>query len=442
MEEEKFVNQSSENIELRSEEMQEILGRPPRWVIRWGITVIFLVIAGIFVGSYFFKYPEVIAAPIVVTTENLPAQIMAKTTGRIDTLLVQEKQLVAKNELLAVIENPANVADVLYLIHSLDSMRIAFSDENNATYSRPLSENLQLGDLQGTYNAFLKSYEDCRFFVETDYHRKKIKVLEKQMAVQQKVLSQSEYQLSLMKQQVDGAKKLFGVDSTLFAQNAIPMVEYEKARNTRLQNYQSYETAKSGYENQKLSILLSEQAIFDLQQERIDQLAKLRLATTSAYDQLVAQLKSWEQTYLIRSPIAGTTTFTKYWQRNQNITAGETLLTVVPNDSTHIVGKIYLPPQGAGKVKVGQTVNVKLDAYPYLEYGLIKVDVKNIALVPIQQNNVRNYVLEVDFQNRLITNYGKQLDFSQEMQGTAEIVTNDLRLLDRFLNPIKSVLKR
>ena len=74
------------NIELRSESVQEILGRPPRWIIRWGISIIFIIVAGLVVDSYFFKYPDVLTATITVTTENLPAGVMAKTTGRIDTL--------------------------------------------------------------------------------------------------------------------------------------------------------------------------------------------------------------------------------------------------------------------------------------------------------------------------------------------------------------------
>jgi len=82
---------------------------------------------------------------------------------------------------------------------------------------------------------------------------------------------------------------------------------------------------------------------------------------------------------------------------------------------------------------------VKFDNFPYMEYGMVKVFIKNIALVPLVQNDVRNYVLEVEFPENLITNYGKTLPFSQEMQGTAEIITEDLRLLDRFLKPIRAL---
>lgn len=42
------------NMELRSEEVQEVMGEIPHWILRWGITLIaFFVIAfGIF--SFFF----------------------------------------------------------------------------------------------------------------------------------------------------------------------------------------------------------------------------------------------------------------------------------------------------------------------------------------------------------------------------------------------------
>lgn len=86
--------QNADNIELRSEAVQEILGRPPKWIIRWGITVILIIIAGIFIGSYFVKYPEVIASTIEVSTENLPAHLVARSSGKIDSLFVKENESV------------------------------------------------------------------------------------------------------------------------------------------------------------------------------------------------------------------------------------------------------------------------------------------------------------------------------------------------------------
>lgn len=434
------MEQKEKEIEIRSEAVQEILGRPPQWIIRWGITVVFAVIGGLFVGSYFFKYPEVVKAPIVVTTQNLPANIMAKSAGRIDTLLVSEKQFVQKGQLLAVIENPACLSDMLWLMQRLDSLLPIINGAVISELSWP--SNLELGAVQVAYSNLLKAWGDYAYFLKTDYHRKKIRVVESQITVQQKMQNQSRVQLELIINQIEIANKLFRTDSVLFITGVIAPVDYEKAKNARLQSMREYENAKTSIETLQMGILQLEQAIFDLEQQRMEQNTQLQLSVRTACDQLQAQMRSWEQQCLLRSPVNGIVTFTKYWQINQNIQAGETLLTVVPDGSTHIAGKIYLPTQGAGKVKIGQMVNVKLDNFPYMEYGVIRVQVKNIALVPILLYDERRYVLEVDFPDVLQTNYGKTLPFSQEMQGTAEIITDDLRLLDRFLQPIRALWNR
>jgi HlyD family secretion protein len=427
-----------ENIELRSESVQEILGRPPRWIVSWGISVIFIIVVGLIVGSYFFKYPDIITATITVTTENLPAGVMAKTTGRIDTLFVREKQKVQQGNLLAVIENPALLSDVLEVKQSL----LGFHISDTINY-QSISKKLQLGDVQQNYFAFLKAHEDYQYFIQTDYHRKKIAVIEKQIKTQREILQKSKNQLNLSQQQLAAAYKIFTMDSALYAKNALSTAEYQNARNAYLQQLQSFESTKLSIDNQNMSILQFEQTIFDLEQQRNEQLNNLQIALTGAYNQLQTQIKNWEQTYLIVSPIDGIVTLTKYWQKNQNVNAGEVLLTVVPNDETEIVGKILLPPKGAGKVKEGQMVNVKFDNFPYMEFGMVRVQIKNISLVPVDVgDNQKAYMLEVVFPDKLKTNYGKELTFSQEMTGSAEIITEDLRLLDRFLNPIKAVIKK
>lgn len=431
-----------ENLDLRSEEVQEILGRPPRWIVRAGISIIFVVVAGLFVGSYFLKYPDILPAPITVTTENLPAGVMAMTTGKIDTIAVAEKQLVKEGELLAVIRNPAKLEDVMAVKRMLEGADTV-DVETHGRASLQNDASLQLGDLQSAYTAFDNALTDYRHFVETDYHNRKIAVIQKQIAAQKNLLQKTVNQLNISRKQLATAQKLFEIDSMLYSNAALSLVDYQSARNSLLQQLSSLESSKMSVDNQQMSILQSEQSIFDLEQQRIDEEQQLTSALTSAKEQLAAQIRQWEQTYLLVAPCNGKVTFTKYWQKNQNVNAGEVLVTVVPDGDTQVVGKILLPQQGAGKVKVGQTVNVKLDNFPYLEYGMVKVCIRNISMVPVQvDENTKAYMLEVEFPENLVTTYGKELTFSQEMTGMAEIITEDLRLLDKFINPIRVVIKK
>ena len=435
-------NNIPDDLNLRSEEVQEILGRPPKWIVRVGISIIFVVVAGLFVGSYFLKYPDILPATITVTTENLPAGVMAMTTGKIDTITVAEKQTVKEGELLAVVRNPAKLEDVMtvkQMLEGADTVDV----ETHGRASLQNSASLQLGDLQSAYTAFDNALTDYRHFVETDYHNRKIAVIRKQIAAQKNLLQKTVNQLNISRKQLATAQKLFEIDSMLYSNAALSLVDYQSARNSLLQQLSSLESSKMSVDNQRMSILQSEQSIFDLEQQRIDEEQQLTSALTSAKEQLAAQIRQWEQTYLLVAPCDGKVTFTKYWQKNQNVNAGEVLVTVVPDGDTQVVGKILLPQQGAGKVKVGQTVNVKLDNFPYLEYGMVKVCIRNISMVPVQvDENTKAYMLEVEFPENLVTTYGKLLTFSQEMTGTAEIITEDLRLLDKFINPIRAVIKK
>ena len=88
---------------IYSDEIQEIMGRIPGWVIRWGISVVFAVFMILLGVSYFFKYPKVVVAPIELTTSNPPADLIARATGKIAYLLVDNNQHVSRGDIIAVL---------------------------------------------------------------------------------------------------------------------------------------------------------------------------------------------------------------------------------------------------------------------------------------------------------------------------------------------------
>jgi HlyD family secretion protein len=77
-----------------------------------------------------------------------------------------------------------------------------------------------------------------------------------------------------------------------------------------------------------------------------------------------------------------------------------------------------------------------------MEFGMVKGKVKSISLVPITNQQGKFTMVEIEFPDNPTTNYGKVLDFSQEMSGAAEIITEDMRLIERFFNPIKALMRR
>ena len=58
---------ADDKIELRSEKIRHIIGEIPSRIVRYGITIITIVILGLLVGAYFIPYPEIISAKVQMT---------------------------------------------------------------------------------------------------------------------------------------------------------------------------------------------------------------------------------------------------------------------------------------------------------------------------------------------------------------------------------------
>jgi HlyD family secretion protein len=143
----------------------------------------------------------------------------------------------------------------------------------------------------------------------------------------------------------------------------------------------------------------------------------------------------------LSAPFDGQITFTNYWIENQNISSGGEIFTIIPENEFSIIGKAMLPVARSGKVEVGQKVNIRLANFPENEFGILKGVVHNISLVPSQSGEAIYYTLEIRLPDNLITTYKKELPYLPNMQGQADIITEDISLLERFILPVKKILK-
>ncbi len=424
-----------DNINLRSDDVQEILGHIPHWLIRWGITVIFSTVFVLLIGSWFFKYPDIITSTIVITSENPPAVITAKTDGKIQQLFVKDNQYVSANEYLAVIENPADYEAVRKIKFKLEFLSISDTFENKSVM---FSENYSLGEIQSVYATFVKCYKDYQYFMEQKYYTKRIQSIKTQIAKYYLYYDKLSRQSGIMEKELNISNKQYIRDSLLFEQKAISKADFEMSESRLFQQKFAFEGAKSNMASAMIQITELEQSILDMSLQYEQEINKYILSLKEALENLKSQVDIWEQKYVLKSPISGIVTFTKFWSENQNVKFGENVITVVSDGPNVIIGRVKLPIQGSGKVKPGQRVNIKFDNYPYIEYGMIKGTVNSKSLVA--EENM--YSLEVSLPKELVTNYGKKIEFSHEMQGTAEILTDDIRLIQRLFNPFKALVKK
>ena len=112
------------------------------------------------------------------------------------------------------------------------------------------------------------------------------------------------------------------------------------------------------------------------------------------------------------------------------------MFVVAPEEESLPVGTALLPLQGSGKVKAGQRVNLRLNNYPDQEFGYVKGKVKSVSPLPTAEGM---YVVDIALPDGLTTNCGKTLSLTREMKGSAEIITDDLRLLERLIMPLRKI---
>ena len=428
---------------FHSEEVQSILGRAPSWVVRWGVTVVFATFAGILVGCWFIKYPDLVEAPTTLTTLNPPADLVARYDGLIDTLCVADGQPVERGQLVAVLRNPALWRDVQCVSDSLAADASLAPAE--AVCGAWLDAAYRLGDLQAAFADYQSKCRDYRHYLAAGNIARKQELLREQIAKNREYYARLEGQRSLQTKELDYGRRTLERDSLLLAEAVISSADYE----TTAQTYLSKQNAKAGFDASltatELQIIQSEQQLVELSLQEENETAEYERALAQSRQQLAAQIAQWKQQYVLEAPVSGRVSLSGYWSANQHVSVGERVASILPDGATEVIGRLQIPSAGFGKVRTGQTVHVKLNGYPYMEFGVLRGRIRSLSAVPEQIQTAGGaaivYPAEVVFPEGMTTSYGRELPMIQQMDGTAEVVTEDMRLLERFVQPVVSLFK-
>lgn len=430
------MEDKKQEIELRSEEFNEVLSAVPAWIIRWGITVIACVVLMLLIGSRIFKYPDIISSTVTLTGTTPVSAVVARTSGKLQELYVENNRQVKAGTLLAVIENPAETNDIIRL-----KELVRQAESNLDTIALVPSQQLRLGSLQSLYSSFYLAMSEYRQFKELAYHLKKIDLVKARIVKNELYYRNMLKQKGLSEAQAKIAHQQYARDSLLGVKGLVSKEAVEESYSRYLQSSLSAENMDRSLENLQLQLAQMNESLYDTEYQYLDQKNTLETQLRSLINQLRAEIDAWELNYALITPVDGEITLTQYWTNNQNVTAGNVVFNIVPVNQGEIIGKAMLPTERSGKVKKGQKVNIRFSNYPDKEFGIVRGTVKNISLIPVTDaQNVKNYMVDIQLPSGLRTSYNKELPFLPEMEGQADIITEDISLLERFLMPIKKVI--
>jgi len=423
-----------DDMEIRSEEVQEILGTPPRWLVRWGATLALVTVVLLGWVGYWVRYPDVVSEKITITSVDPPKRLIANNPeAYISHILVENEDTVEVGQTLMVFKNKAKFEDVLTLENRLLQVKVM---TDSALLALDPGRDLLLGELQEDVYDFMRKQEELRLTLSPKYEKLSISQLQKELRSVRTSIEYDRRQKEKLAGQLDLAHQRLRQEQNLFDDGALPYATLRKTREDILALEREMQGIESSIKAKQFEIESVRNKISGVRAGSRESRITASTELKDSFHRLKNQVDDWKKQYLITSPINGIVLIPNDNVSEQQFVPKNTeLLVVVPSKKTETIGKIDLNINGSGKVREGQKVIVKLESYPFQEFGALVGVIDWKGRLPT--NNT--IPVEVHFPDGLITTTGKHIDPTREMTGTADIITEDKRFIERIFENFRTV---
>ena len=416
--------------QINSEEVQDIITAVPSWILRWGITLVFSILLTIVIASRFISYPDVIKVNLKVNSLNSPKAVFAKENGKLVTLLAKEGDMVRQGQSLAFIESTATHWDVLKLRDTLEKMN--FKLVNNKQLIPLKLVGLNLGELQSDYQQFVSVYLEYVSTQNNQYFSGQRAFLEKDLKQLQILRDQIKAQQQIQEKEFNNIEDQFKAYQQLYKKGVISQSEFKQQENIYLSGkYPLQQTSTN---------LLGNSSAYTQKKKEIEELShtveEIRARFFQALSNMLSQIKSWQARYVLTAPLDGKLSYAGIIQENQTLSANQEVFIVDPYD-LNFFGEVLIPQYNMGKVKTGQKVLIKMQSYPFEQYGLIRGKIDYISDVALHDSV---FVAKIGFEKFENKDPHHKIMLKTGMLASAEIITEKGSLLERFLRNFTTML--
>jgi len=415
--------------QLRGESFNEIVSRKPTFLARWALLLFAGILLLIVIISYFIYYPEIIATKAKLNSINAPKEIITHTDGKLVKITVKENDTVQAGQILAYMESLANPNAIAAISKQTDTILQLMNDNkiNEIIYLFPDYTHQtflnNLGELQTNYQTFIQSFITIKDFLYRGFYVRKKTMLQTDLQNLQKLNTILHHQKELLQRDVTLSDETFKANQSLANDKVISPMEYRNEESKLI-------AKKLSLPQVNASIITNETQQNDKQKEIAElenQITVQKNIFIQALQTFKSQIQAWEYKYLLKTSVAGTVSFTGFYQENQEIKNGQSLFIVQPTN-TQYFAETLIPQYNFGKIKLGQEVLLKFQAYPYEQYGAVIGKVNFINSIPTDSG----FLARITLPYGLTTNYNRTLQYQYGLFADANIVTENIRLLERF----------
>ena len=417
-----------DEVNIRSEEVQEILGTPPGWMIRYGTIVAITFFVVLIVLAAIISYPDSQEADITITFTDPPRTLVAPKSGTVGEIFVRNSQTVEKDQVLLVFNDKADFNHVLFLQDQIEKIE---DDNDSMILAFVPPTDLQLGELQEDFLGFTEKKNQYDRQTTQFTSDENVGSYRNQIASLRKSIGYLRQRKSVIAGQIDDAIKEKNILNQKVADGEASQEDVNKIT-SEIRNYRSdMQKTEEDIRRNNFDIEVLQNRINNARQG--DNQVRLEASDDlkSSFIRLKIRVNQWVSTNMVVSPIAGMVEIDEAVSEQQFLESSQPVMRVIPMESRQLLGRMSLGFQNSGLVEVGQRVIIKLKRYPFEEYGAIRGLVSFKARVPDEDKMVQ---IQVVFPDDLVTTTGQVIKPDEALFGEGKIITDDKVLLDRVFN--------
>jgi len=415
--------------EIHSEDLQEIIAKPPSWLLKRGISIILGVLLLIITLSAYIHFPEMITSQIKFNNINSPKAIVTRVNGNLVKLLVKEGSWVNRGDELAYLESTGDHVQTIKLLKSLQGLKMGeISNRNLKVLLDP--KNLNLGELQISYQNFYLSYLNFSAASKDGIYLKRKIVLENEKENLYRQYNKASQSAELQEKQLAIAEAEFDKYKLLAEKKVISPSELQDKEALLLSKKQSIPQMENNLINYEGHILSKNKEIIEID----NQISEEQKKFVQALNSFISEAEIWRQKYILTSPVQGKVIYGSFLQENQLVKANQELFYINPGNEQYY-GELRLPQSHFAKVKKGQQVLIKVRSFPYHEYGYLHGEIDNISEIPMQDSIFYSRVQIIRSQKDSL------IILKPGIYGDAEIITEDKSIFKRIWENLTKSLK-
>lgn len=434
--------------------IDEIIGQPPGWILRSGMTVLFIVVAIGISMTIVIRYPDKIQAAGVITTKDPFKAIVPLSTGIVDTLYVQHDDLLAKDELILFIENTAEMHDVDQSMEQVDLLENALDQMGRSRTNQLLhllvnwQNNYTLGPMQPTFASLGQQVREFLYFLRREDYALKLEAINQEIEEIHSLNEVLEQEKALTRKEVALSESDLERNQQLFDHGVISERDMERSQVGHLGIRKNFLLKDNSMAQNRIRIASLEQQKIEILATRKEQMLLYRSRLSEIILILKNQYHQWKQQYYIDAPASGRVQLSSGIVPGQTIPSGQSIGYIIPapdtiynssSNSNPKYAKVFVPSTGMGRIQPGNRVIIRLEAYPYKEYGTLESHVREIyPIADVQEDGVRIYEIHIPLESNLRTDYDYPIRYTPEMPIHADIIAKERslfsRIFDQFLN--------